>query len=55
VLGSVAARQFVALYGNRGRLHGVLGLNSPRQVMPFRALLLERVSWEDALAHARAM
>jgi NADPH-dependent 2,4-dienoyl-CoA reductase/sulfur reductase-like enzyme len=55
VVGSVAARQFVALYGNRGRLHGVLGLNSPRQVMPFRSLLLERISWDDALAHARAM
>ena len=24
----------------------------PRQVMPFRSLLLERISWDDALAHA---
>ena len=53
--GPLRARQFVALYGNRGRLRGVLGLNSPRQVMPFRSLLLERISWDDALAHARAM
>jgi sRNA-binding carbon storage regulator CsrA len=51
----VATRQFVALYGNRGRLRGVLGLNAPRQVMPFRSLLLERISWDDAIAHARAM
>ena len=29
VVGSVAARQFVALYGSRGRLRGVLGLNAP--------------------------
>jgi NADPH-dependent 2,4-dienoyl-CoA reductase/sulfur reductase-like enzyme len=55
VAGSVATRQFVALYGNRGRLRGVLGLNAPRQVMPFRSLLLERISWDDAIAHARAM
>ena len=55
VAGSVAARQFVALYGNRGRLRGVLGLNAPRQVMPFRSLLLERISWDDALAHARTI
>jgi NADPH-dependent 2,4-dienoyl-CoA reductase/sulfur reductase-like enzyme len=55
VAGSVAARQFVALYGNRGRLRGVLGLNAPRQVMPFRPLLLERISWDDAVAHARSM
>jgi NADPH-dependent 2,4-dienoyl-CoA reductase/sulfur reductase-like enzyme len=55
VSGSVADRQFVALYGRAGRLRGVLGVNAPRQVMPFRALLLERVSWDDALAHARAM
>jgi NADPH-dependent 2,4-dienoyl-CoA reductase/sulfur reductase-like enzyme len=55
VAGSVASRQFVALYGNRGRLRGVLGLNAPRQVMPFRSLLFERIAWDDALAHARAM
>ena len=55
VTGSVAERQFVALYGNGGRLRGVLGLNAPRQVMPFRALLLERVSWDKALAHGRTI
>jgi NADPH-dependent 2,4-dienoyl-CoA reductase/sulfur reductase-like enzyme len=52
VSGSIESRQFVALYGHRGRLRGVLGVNSPRLVMPFRALLLERVSWQDALVHA---
>ena len=55
VSGSVAARQFVALYGSGGRLRGVLGLNAPKQVMPFRSLLLDRITWEDALAHARTM
>jgi NADPH-dependent 2,4-dienoyl-CoA reductase/sulfur reductase-like enzyme len=55
VSGSVEARQFVALYGRAGRLRGVLGLNAPRQVMPFRPLLLERIAWDDALAHARTL
>jgi NADPH-dependent 2,4-dienoyl-CoA reductase/sulfur reductase-like enzyme len=55
VSGSVAARQFVALYGSGGRLRGVLGLNAPKQVMPFRSLLLDRITWDDALAHARTM
>jgi NADPH-dependent 2,4-dienoyl-CoA reductase/sulfur reductase-like enzyme len=55
VSGSVAARQFVALYGSGGRLRGVLGLNAPKQVMPFRSLLLDRITWEDALAHARTI
>ncbi len=55
VSGSVAARQFVALYGSRGRLRGVLGLNAPRQVMPFRALLLDRISWDEALAFAASL
>jgi NADPH-dependent 2,4-dienoyl-CoA reductase/sulfur reductase-like enzyme len=52
VLGSVEQRQFVALYGDGRRLRGVLGMNSPRQVMPFRNLLMERVAWDAALAHA---
>jgi NADPH-dependent 2,4-dienoyl-CoA reductase/sulfur reductase-like enzyme len=52
VVGSVEERQFLALYGRDGRLTGALGLNSPRLVMPYRRLLAERVSWEDALAHA---
>ena len=55
VAGSVADRQFVALYGDGRRLRGVLGMNSPRQVMPFRNLLLEQIGWEDALAHAATL
>lgn len=52
VVGSVDDRQFVALFGRAGRLRGVLGLNMPRLVMPYRRLLAERASWDDALAHA---
>jgi NADPH-dependent 2,4-dienoyl-CoA reductase/sulfur reductase-like enzyme len=55
VSGSVAERQFVALYGRAGRLRGVLGMNAPRLVMPFRNLLLDRISWTDAKAHAARM
>jgi NADPH-dependent 2,4-dienoyl-CoA reductase/sulfur reductase-like enzyme len=55
VLGSVAERQFVALYGSGGRLRGVLGMNSPRQVMPFRALLQERASLDAAFAFAASL
>ena len=52
VAGSVADRQFSALFGDGGRLRGVLGVNMPRHVMPFRQHLLDRISWDDALAVA---
>ena len=55
VAGSVDERKFAALYGREGRLRGVLGLNMPRHVMPFRNHLLDRISWDDALAVAAAM
>jgi NADPH-dependent 2,4-dienoyl-CoA reductase/sulfur reductase-like enzyme len=54
VHGSVDERSFVALYGRAGRLRAVLGLNLPKLVMPYRKLLGSRVSWDDALAQARA-
>ncbi len=44
--------KFAALYGWGGRLRGVLGVSSPRFVMPFRALLVARASWDEALAKA---
>ena len=43
---------FAALYGHEGRLRGVLGVSMPRMVMPFRRLLAERASWDDALARS---
>ena len=55
VAGSVADRQFTALYGRAGRLRGVLGLNMPRHVMPFRKPLLDAISWDDALARAASL
>ena len=50
VRGSVAERQFVALYGRAGRLRGVLGLNSPKQVMPLRKLLERGADVAEAVA-----
>jgi NADPH-dependent 2,4-dienoyl-CoA reductase/sulfur reductase-like enzyme len=52
VSGSIEEGRFVALYERAGRLQGVLGLSLPRVVMPYRKLLAEGVSWEEARAHA---
>jgi NADPH-dependent 2,4-dienoyl-CoA reductase/sulfur reductase-like enzyme len=43
---------FVALYGWEGRLRGVLGVSMPKLVMPFRALVAAKASWDEALAKA---
>ncbi len=45
---------FVALYGHAGRFRGVLGVNMPRLVMPYRKLLAERGSWDQVVTHATA-
>ena len=50
VAGSVSNAKFLALYGRDGRLHGALGVNAPRWVMPTRKLFLERASWDEAVA-----
>ncbi len=46
---------FAALYGYRGRLRGVLGVNTPKLVMPFRALLAAKATWDEALAKAASL
>lgn len=43
---------FAALYGWNGRLRGVLGVSKPRLVMPFRALIAAKASWDEAMAKA---
>ena len=50
VAGSIADGKFLTLFGRNGRLHGALGVNAPRWVMPTRKLFLERASWLDAVA-----
>ncbi|MDJ0771558.1 MAG: FAD-dependent oxidoreductase [Ilumatobacter sp.] len=52
VAGSPDDRQFAALYGRAGRLRGVLGMNMPRHVMPFRNHLLAGIGFGEALALA---
>lgn len=54
VSGSVDDRQFAALYGRAGRLRGVLGVNMPRSVMPFRKHLLARIDFAEAIEIATA-
>lgn len=44
--------KFAALYGWQGRLRGVLGVSSPKYVMPFRTLVAQKASWTEALAKA---
>ena len=43
---------FMAMYGHRGRLRGVLGVNMPKPVMRLRKLIAERASWDEALERA---
>jgi NADPH-dependent 2,4-dienoyl-CoA reductase/sulfur reductase-like enzyme len=52
VAGSIEEGKFLALYGGDGRLHGALGVNAPRWVMPTRRLLLDATRWEEALVAA---
>ncbi|HTL85275.1 MAG TPA: FAD/NAD(P)-binding oxidoreductase [Acidimicrobiia bacterium] len=47
--GTLADRQFVALFGKGGRIVGALGFNRARNVMQYRRLISERASWETAL------
>ncbi|MCU1389520.1 MAG: ferredoxin reductase [Ilumatobacteraceae bacterium] len=54
VKGSVEDRAFVALYGKHGRLRGALGLSMPKPLMQCRKLVLERLSFDDAVAAVAA-
>jgi len=53
VAGDTGEFKFIALYGRAGQLQGVLGVSMVRALLPYRKLLIEPVSWEDALAFAR--
>ena len=46
--GSLEERRFVMLFGKRGRLCGVLGMNRPRLVMKARALIRDRTPFAAA-------
>jgi NADPH-dependent 2,4-dienoyl-CoA reductase/sulfur reductase-like enzyme len=52
VSGSIEERRFVAFYGRAGRLVGVLGMSQPAQVIRWRTLVEDGVTWDEALAVA---
>ena len=52
VRGSVEDRSFLALYGKNGRFRGALGLAMPKPLMQCRKLLIERLSFEEAVQAA---
>jgi NADPH-dependent 2,4-dienoyl-CoA reductase/sulfur reductase-like enzyme len=45
--GSLEERRFVMLFGSKGRLRGVLGINRPRLVMKYRAQLRQGAALAD--------
>ena len=49
VSGSVAERRFAALYERNGVVVGAFGMNRPRHVMQFRALIERGALWPEAL------
>ena len=50
VAGSLEERRFVALLGSAGRLTGALAWNRARDLIPYRKLLAQGGSWDEALA-----
>ena len=50
--GSLEERRFVLLYGQGGRLRGVLGMNRPRLVMHYRKLIREGAGFEASVEAA---
>ena len=51
--GSLEDRRFVALFGREGRLQGALALNRVRDLIGYRRMLRDGISWQDALEHAQ--
>ncbi len=55
VIGSTAERRFVALFGDKGRVVGVLGMNRPRHVMQLRAHAADTTPFDEAVEAARTL
>jgi NADPH-dependent 2,4-dienoyl-CoA reductase/sulfur reductase-like enzyme len=47
--GSLEERRFVALFGSKGRVVGVVGVNRPRLVMKARGLIRDRAPFAEAV------
>lgn len=54
VRGSIEDRSFLALYGKHGQLRGALALAMPKPLMQCRALLIDKLSFDDAVAAVTA-
>lgn len=55
VKGSVEDRSFLALYGKHGRLRGALGLAMPKPLMQSRKMLLDGLTFAEAIEAAAAL
>ena len=55
VKGSVEDRAFLALYGKHGRLRGALALAMPKPLMQTRKMLLEGLSFDEAIEDVAAL
>lgn len=55
VKGSVEERSFLALYGSHGSFRGALGLAMPKPLMQCRKLLLDGLSFDEAVEAAHAL
>lgn len=55
VLGSPEERSFLALYEKDDVLVAALGVSRPRQLMPMRALLAERATWDRVRDHVASI
>jgi NADPH-dependent 2,4-dienoyl-CoA reductase/sulfur reductase-like enzyme len=52
--GSLEERRFVALFRRGDRLSGALAVNRVRQLIGYRRMIQEGVSWQDAIAQAES-
>ncbi len=55
VKGSVEARSFLALYGKDGQFRGALGMAMPKPLMQCRTLLLQHLTFEQAIVAVAAL
>ncbi len=53
VHGSLESNRFAAIYGLRGYLSGVVAVGWPRMLRRYQGMIMDRVTWEEALQSAR--
>jgi len=54
VFGSLEERNFLKLYGRKGRLVGALSFNQPRKLIGYRRKLREEIAFNNAVEEAKA-